>query len=136
MRRMLVKDPNARMGFEEFFEHAWLREEEAGSLSELLRGEALRGELLRSLGASNKPAAEKEFILGNCQSIMGYGFYEFVKGYIENNLTGWANLARHVLDLRSPNPRLAFLALALLLENIDSALNAPYAVLVNAGRLV
>lgn len=67
---------------------------------------------------------------------MGYCFIEFVKGYIENSLTGWANLARHVLDMRFANRRLTFLALALLLENIDSALTAPYTILVNAGRLV
>jgi hypothetical protein len=59
-----------------------------------------------------------------------------VKGYIESSLMSWANLARRVLDLRFPNRRLTFLALALLLENIDSALTAPYAVLVNANRLV
>lgn len=96
----------------------------------------MRGELARSLCGSNKPAVEKEFILGNCQSILGYCFFEFIKGYIENSLTGWANLARHVIDLALPNRRLAFLALALLLQNIDNALTAPYTVLVNAARLL
>jgi serine/threonine protein kinase len=43
VRRMLVRDPNARMSFPEFFEHEWLREEQGrGSLSEILRSEALR----------------------------------------------------------------------------------------------
>lgn len=36
LKRMLIKDPNHRMDFPEFFEHPWLQEE-SGCLSELLR---------------------------------------------------------------------------------------------------
>jgi serine/threonine protein kinase len=39
VKKMLIKDPKARMSFTEFFEHPWLNEaDNVSNLSELLRG--------------------------------------------------------------------------------------------------
>jgi hypothetical protein len=74
--------------------------------------------------------------MNNCQSILAYCFIEFIKNYIENNITSWINLAKHVLDLQYSNRRLTFISLALLLENIDKTLSSSYSFLINANKLI
>jgi hypothetical protein len=58
---------------------------------------------------------------------------EFLRNYIENSLTSWLNLAKHIIDLGHPNTRLTFLALALLLENVDQTLQHENTVYLNGG---
>ena len=62
-------------------------------------GETLKQEVARSLIKSSKSPIEKEFILENCQVILAYSLIEFLRNYLENSLTTWLNLAKHLIDL-------------------------------------
>jgi hypothetical protein len=68
-----------------------------------------------SLSKSSKPVVEKEFLLENCQAVLTYSLFEFVRSYLENSLTSWVNVSRLLLDLNYSNRKLTALALALLL---------------------
>ena len=57
---------------------------------------------------------------------------EFLRNYIENSLTNWINGAKHILELKHPNMRLTFLALALIMENIERTIEENRTVLLNA----
>ena len=132
---MLVTNPKERINYQEFFNHPWLREK-PGCLSEWLRGETLKQEVARSLLKSTKSPIEKEFILENCQTILAYSLIDFLRNYIENSLTTWLNLAKHLIDLQHPNQRLLFLALAVILENVDQSMKAERTLILNAGPVV
>jgi serine/threonine protein kinase len=133
--RMLVVDPQQRMDFPEFFAHPWLQDK-PGCLSEWLRSETLKQEVARSLLKSTKPAVEKEFIMENCQTILTYTLIEFLRNYLENSLTTWLNLAKHLIDLGHHNARLTFLALAVILENVDQTMQTERRVVLNGGNAV
>lgn len=91
-------------------------------------------ELGLSLSKSSKPVVEKEFLMENCQAVLTYSLFEFVRSYLENSLTSWVNISRLLLDLNYGNRRLTSLALALLLDNIKKALSSTLVLMVNERR--
>ena len=65
--------------------------------------------------------------------ILNYSLVEFYRNYVENSLTSWVNLAKHILESRHRNAKLTFLALALLMENIDRTVGDDRVLLLNAS---
>jgi hypothetical protein len=55
---------------------------------------------------------------------------------MENSLTSWINLAKYFIDQKYKNTRLTFLALAILLENVDRTLTAGRTLILNAERSI